>query len=65
MDDSLIAEAVLMFTAPPVLPNVMLPELSVKIAATMKADVQKSPAVRGFLWRGFLRLSSSVVPVDP
>ncbi|GLT69140.1 hypothetical protein SLA2020_413160 [Shorea laevis] len=65
MDDSLIAEVVSMFIALPVLPIVVLPESSVKIAVTVKADVRKSPPVSGFLRRGFLKPSSSVVPVDP
>jgi hypothetical protein len=54
-----------MFTALPVLPIVVLPEPSVNIAATVKADVRKSPPARGFLRRGFLGPSSSAVPVDP
>jgi hypothetical protein len=65
MDDSLIAEALSMFTALPVLPTVVLPEPSVNLAAIVKADVRKSPPAMGLLRQGFLGPSSSAVPVDP
>lgn len=64
MDDSLIAEAMMMFT-PKVLPTIVFPEPFVKLEANVKAVVRKSPPARGFLWRGFLRPSSSAVSVDP
>jgi hypothetical protein len=36
-----------MFSAPPVLPYVVLSKSSVKIAATVKVDIRKSPLARG------------------
>ncbi|GLT66248.1 hypothetical protein SLA2020_386230 [Shorea laevis] len=64
MDDRLIVDAMSMLTAPPVLPIVVLPKPSVNIVATVKADVRKSPSVRGFLQLGFLP-SFSAVPIHP
>jgi hypothetical protein len=68
MEDSLLAEAVLVFVAPPVLPSViMVPEPFGKITAIAPkvAQVPTSSADVNFLRRGFLKLSSSAVQGCP